>query len=1167
MSEREEGMEVRSAVAGRVEADEGVVKEDEGMPSLVDASDDEEIQVAQELMAVDSDSDSQTPPQTQQSNTIPPPQEPAASAGEGGNLPGIRQVLQTAGQDTPVTFSMTFSINPLVPAPPPPASTTQPPTADNNNDNTPRRDPSTLLQALFGLLGGHGGPPPEDPARARTIVREMEAVSEGMVKRLVNAEEGTCAVCMECLEEEGSFGQDEPSSTPTEPSSSSSEAPSSLTEPPSEPAEPLPRIVALPCAHVFHTACLLPWLARQTTCPNCRFDLDPDSLTLSTPPQQPTNAPGHGVAQFLSQLFNGPVPPFVRQEGGREMFDAFFADLDARTPPAPPQPRPTLATLPTPALERALVNASPEMRAAIEEILEQRREASQVLRDLGMPPATTHAAPPPPPNMPATPPPPNIPPNLSPAAQALLRAHHNRLQTEVYTAQAAAYRQQAEQYRREAQQYREEAQQYREEAQMYREIGEGASGTQPMQRLMQMHQQRMAARASASAPQPTPAPPQPAQPSQPQGEGATPTQPGQGPLLSVFARQFADILHREIMQGMDTHGGQPGTPQPAQNAPAPVQTQPAPAQPTAPGPTTLNAQPHHRTTIQIFPFTPGQGQAPPPPPPGYSYVDFVIPAGGAQPFTMNPTAGAGEAGMDVDGGGAGMGIMQGLFGGLARALAQAHGQGQSTTPPGSPPGTTPTTSASAPTPAPTSTDPPAVLAPDGTLLLASDSSAAAQAQAQPRRTDSPARARIGTPRRVASGSMASIARVNPSGPSTPARTSTSAPGTPVRVDTSQPASASSHGAPQISVRDDQLPIAALPFPLIPVPIPVAIPVSRAQAGAQQQQHAMPLPLQQRLAAQAAQAQARMQQLQSMPQPQPQQHGVFSLQERLAAQAQQAQARMQQLQSAPQPQEHGVPSLQQRLAAQIQQTQAQMQQPAPQPPQNRSGFNFTPLTGPGGRGFGGVFTFGPGSGTNNAPPQPPVFGPVPPPGHPAAATAHQPAPINPFSFGPAPSTTTTTNIGGMPRALADMMDMAMMGLQEGDTVELRPVAPLPRRARSVPPGGNAPGQAQAQEGTQGEGAAAAPTEEARPSPPRRKWAPPPPPGPTLRQRVEAAERARGARCDKVGCVYAPSDERPEGGEGGELRGVEGCAHMFHGGCAGEGGCGVCQGEEERKVEVV
>ncbi|KAL5524728.1 hypothetical protein ACEPAF_9873 [Sanghuangporus sanghuang] len=43
----------------------------------------------------------------------------------------------------------------------------------------------------------------------------------------------------------------------------------------------LPKVVSLPCAHVFHSSCLLPWFSRpgQTTCPVCRFNIDPENLS------------------------------------------------------------------------------------------------------------------------------------------------------------------------------------------------------------------------------------------------------------------------------------------------------------------------------------------------------------------------------------------------------------------------------------------------------------------------------------------------------------------------------------------------------------------------------------------------------------------------------------------------------------------------------------------------------------------------------------------------------------------------------------------------------------------------------------------------------------------------------------------------------------------------
>lgn len=36
------------------------------------------------------------------------------------------------------------------------------------------------------------------------------------------------------------------------------------------------KVVALPCTHVFHDSCLLPWFQNRATCPSCRFDLDPE---------------------------------------------------------------------------------------------------------------------------------------------------------------------------------------------------------------------------------------------------------------------------------------------------------------------------------------------------------------------------------------------------------------------------------------------------------------------------------------------------------------------------------------------------------------------------------------------------------------------------------------------------------------------------------------------------------------------------------------------------------------------------------------------------------------------------------------------------------------------------------------------------------------------------
>lgn len=83
------------------------------------------------------------------------------------------------------------------------------------------------------------------------------------------------------------------------------------------------RIVALPCAHVFHAKCLIPWFSRpnQTTCPVCRFNIDPENLTYRSrplranpPPPRPARQRAPAPAQNDAQQYAPSTAPVNRQE-------------------------------------------------------------------------------------------------------------------------------------------------------------------------------------------------------------------------------------------------------------------------------------------------------------------------------------------------------------------------------------------------------------------------------------------------------------------------------------------------------------------------------------------------------------------------------------------------------------------------------------------------------------------------------------------------------------------------------------------------------------------------------------------------------------------------------------------------------------------------------------
>lgn len=159
--------------------------------------------------------------------------------------------------------------------------------------------PPFTITINFPIAGGLHHEKKPDPARAERILNALPKLHKGVTRRMSRVGiETTCGVCLDSLNAKAELQKAEAEEGETSTSAVS----------PEEEARREDEIVALPCSHAFHSNCLRPWFALHTLCPMCRFDLDPESMTMSTPPPEENNrneVDGNPFVSIIERLVRG----------------------------------------------------------------------------------------------------------------------------------------------------------------------------------------------------------------------------------------------------------------------------------------------------------------------------------------------------------------------------------------------------------------------------------------------------------------------------------------------------------------------------------------------------------------------------------------------------------------------------------------------------------------------------------------------------------------------------------------------------------------------------------------------------------------------------------------------------------------------------------------------